>query len=67
MFDLLLALLLGLVVLRLVCLALKWAFKAEQRVNDRHLMKRVYYPRRGRNAGASALKRWRRPDDVDDW
>ena len=65
--DLFLILLLGLAVLVGVSLALRWAVRAEQRADDRYLMNRVYYPKRGRKAAdVPALKRRPWPDDVDE-
>lgn len=63
MLNLFLFLLLGIAVLVVAGLALRWAVRAEQRARGRHLMSRVYYPRRVRPAAPPALKR--RPWWVD--
>ena len=55
--DSLLAVLLGLVLLTVIGLVLRWTVRAEQRAPDRHLASRVYYPKRGRKAGVPTLKR----------
>ena len=50
--------LLGLAALAVVGLALRWATKAEQRANERYLINRLYYPKRGhRAADVPTLKR----------
>ena len=49
---------LGLAALAVVGLALRWATKAEQRANERYLINRLYYPKRGhRAADVPTLKR----------
>lgn len=59
--ELLLSLLIGLAVLAVASLVLRWALKLEQRADERYLTKRVYYPQRGRKA--AERRAW--PDDVD--
>lgn len=57
--DLLLALLLGLAVLAIVHLVLRWVARADQGARDRDVLDRVYYPTRGRNKDVPSFRRRR--------
>ena len=57
MAETLLTLILGLAVLAAICGVGKWAARMESREQERRLLKRVYYPKRGKKAGLQVLVR----------